>query len=158
MVIVDRPATPGDAALIASLYTGLAEEMDALRPLWSSAEGIAEPVVETLGAMLAGPPWHGYVGELDGVPVGFLLARDEALLPHAGGAIVGAIRFIYTLPDAREVGVGETMMAAYLRDAAERGIRMFDAHVSPGHRESKNFFESNGFSARSIVMHRGAPG
>jgi hypothetical protein len=25
--------------------------------------------------------------------------------------------------------------------------------VSPGHRYAKNFFESNGFSARLIVMH-----
>jgi len=157
MLIADRPATPADAPLVASLYAGLAEEMDALRPLWSKAEGIAEPVVDSLAVILDGPPWYGYVGELDGVPVGFLLARDEDLLPQAGGASVGAIRFIYTVAGAREVGVGEAMMAAYLRDATGRGIRLFDAHVSPGHRESKNFFESNGFSARSIVMHRSDP-
>jgi hypothetical protein len=35
----------------------------------------------------------------------------------------------------------------------ERGISKFDAHVLPGHRLAKNFFEAGGFSARSIVMH-----
>jgi ribosomal protein S18 acetylase RimI-like enzyme len=155
MVITARPAAPGDAGLIADLYRGLAEEMDVLRPLWSSAEGLADPLAATLGGMLAGPPWHGYIGMLDEIPVGFLLARDEELLPQAGGRRVAAIRFIYTLPGARQVGVGEAMMDAFLADAADRGLELFDAHVSPGHRESKNFFESNGFSARSIVMHRG---
>jgi hypothetical protein len=46
------------------------------------------------------------------------------------------------------------MMDAFMIDARARGITLFDAHVSPGHRESKNFFESHGFTARSIVMHR----
>jgi hypothetical protein len=35
----------------------------------------------------------------------------------------------------------------------ERGITKFDAHVLPGHRLAKNFFEAGGFSARSIIMH-----
>ncbi len=157
MLIAARRATAEDTASIASLYASLADEMDALRPLWSSAEGVAEPIDAGLAAMLSGPPWHGYLGSLDGVTVGFLLARDEPLLPQAGGQVVGTIRFIFTTREAREVGVGEAMMEAYLADAAERGVTLFDAHVSPGHRESKNFFESNGFSARSIVMHRGEP-
>jgi L-amino acid N-acyltransferase YncA len=86
--------------------------------------------------------------------VGFLLARDEELLPHADGRQVAAVRLIFTVADAREVGVGEAMIELFLTEAVERGIQEFDAHVSPGHRASKNFFESNGFKARSIVMHR----
>jgi hypothetical protein len=35
----------------------------------------------------------------------------------------------------------------------KRGISRFDAHVLPGHRLAKNFFEAGGFSARSITMH-----
>lgn len=141
--------------MIAELYRSLAAEMDSLRPLWSSAEGLRAPVPETLVDVLEGPPWWGYLGRVDGYPVGFLLARDEALLPQAGGSTVGSIRFIFTMREAREVGVGEAMMNAFEADAARRGVRLFDAHVSPGHRESKNFFESRGFTARSIVMHRG---
>lgn len=158
MVIDARPATPDDIPVIVDLYRALADEMDALRPLWSLAEGIAEPVADALATALAGPPWWGCVGRLDDVPVGFLLARDEELLPQAAGAVVAAIRFIYTMPEARQVGVGEAMMDAFMADARARGVTRFDAHVSPGHRESKNFFESNGFTARSIVMHRGDAG
>jgi hypothetical protein len=40
-----------------------------------------------------------------------------------------------------------------LAELRQRGISKFDAHVLPGHRLAKNFFESGGFSARSIVMH-----
>jgi hypothetical protein len=32
------------------------------------------------------------------------------------------------------------------------GHRWFDAHVLPGHRLAKNFFEAGGFSARFIIM------
>ena len=155
MLIDARAATPDDLPTIAGLYGALAEEMDALRPLWSDGEGLPDPLEGSLGAVLAGPPWWGYLGSVDGYPVGFLLARDEELLPQAGGAILGSIRYIFTLPEARQVGVGEAMIEAYLAGARARGITLFDAHVSPGHRHSKNFFESKGFTARSIVMHRG---
>jgi len=149
-----RPASPADSAVITGLYRSLSHEMDALRPLWSDAEGLAEPLEATLAEALSGPPWFGYVGTLDGVPLGFLLGRDEPLLPQGQGRVVAAIRFIYTATDARQVGVGEAMMGLFMSDARSRGIALFDAHVSPGHRDAKNFFESNGFSARSITMHR----
>jgi hypothetical protein len=51
------------------------------------------------------------------------------------------------------VALGETMRDAVLEELRSRGITKFDAHVLPGHRLAKNFFEAGGFSARSIVMH-----
>ncbi len=45
------------------------------------------------------------------------------------------------------------MIRHVLEEFRGRGHRFFDARVSPGHRHAKNFFESNGFSARLIVMH-----
>jgi ribosomal protein S18 acetylase RimI-like enzyme len=149
-----RRATAADAAIIETLYRGLAAEMDALRPIWSAADGLAEPVAETIAVFLEDGPWSGYVGEIDGVPVGFLLVCDESLLPRGGGRTIAAARFIYTQPEARQVGVGEAMMDSWMEDAGSRGVALFDAYVSPGHREAKNFFESHGFVARSIVMHR----
>ena len=38
-------------------------------------------------------------------------------------------------------------------DFRASGHTLFDAHVLPGHRLAKNFFEAGGFSARSIIMH-----
>lgn len=147
-------AAPGDIPALTAMYRSLAAEMASLRPVWALADGIAEPIAESLEAMLADPTWMAYVGRIDGAPVGFLLGHDEPLLPQAGGERVGAIRFIYTDRDAREVGVGEAMLSAFLADAGRRGIRRFDGHVSPGHRKAKNFYESHGFKARAIVMHR----
>ena len=75
------------------------------------------------------------------------------MLPQAAGEEVGVIRLIFTDPEARGVGVGDAMITQALAELRGRGLRYFDARVSPGHRHAKNFFESNGFSARLIVMH-----
>ena len=58
---------------------------------------------------------------------------------------------------ARDVGIGETMLDRFLADYGSTH-RYFDAHVSPGHRLAKNFFESSGFKARHIVMFHDASG
>jgi ribosomal protein S18 acetylase RimI-like enzyme len=90
---------------------------------------------------------------LDGYPFGFVWARVEQILPQAEGAEVGSIRLIYVEPEAREVSLGEEMRDHIMDLLRERGISRFDAHVLPGHRLAKNFFEAGGFSARSIIMH-----
>ena len=128
--------------------------MEALRPVWPLTDGLDEPAGDALDRMLGAPEWRLILGLLDGAPVGFLAWRDEPMLPQAGGERIAAVRYLLTEPEARRVGVGEAMVSHYLDEAIRRGFRRFDAHVSPGHREAKNFFESNRFKARSIVMHR----
>lgn len=149
-----RTATAADLGEVAALYRSLETEMGALRPVWPLVDGLTEPVEDALGAMLSAPEWQVLVGLLDGAIVGFLAGRDEPLLPRSGGGLIGAVRLLFTHPDAREVGVGEALLSRYLEEARRRGIRRFDAHVSPGHRPAKNFLEANGFKARSIVMYR----
>ena len=77
----------------------------------------------------------------------------QAPVELAAGERIGSIRVVFTEPEAREVGVGEAMLDAILAHLRGSDHRLFDAHVLPGHRLVKNFFESGGFSARSIVMH-----
>lgn len=154
MSVSARRAEPADIPTLVGLYGDLAREMDAIKPIWSSADGLPAPVDSAFAKLLGDRDAHVYLGEIDGVPVGFLFARDESLLPQAAGRRVAAVRLIFTLAGGRGVGVGEAMIDRFLEEAIARGIDSFDAHVSPGHRESKNFFESNGFKARSIVMHR----
>jgi hypothetical protein len=60
---------------------------------------------------------------------------------------------VFVEQEAREVALGETMRDYVMDLLRERGITKFDAHVLPGHRLAKNFFEAGGFSARSIIMH-----
>jgi len=153
-----RPATRTDLPDLVRLYDHLSAEMAALRPVWPLTDGLATPESATFERMLESAEWSVLVGTLDDVAVGFLAWCEEPMLPQAEGERIASVRFIFTEPEARTVGVGEAMMGQFLAGAAERGIRRFDAHVSPGHREAKNFFESNGFKARSIVMYRDTSG
>lgn len=154
MNITVRMAEPYDVDTLLALYEGLESEMAALRPAWPLVDGLAHPAADALAGLVSDGSWQTYVAELEGLVVGFLFSRDEDLLPQAGGSLMGSIRLIYTTPEARQVGVGEALMERFLDDARGRGVTLFDAHVSPGHRLAKNFFEAHGFKARSIVMHR----
>lgn len=157
MEITVREATRDDVGGLIALYERLEDEMTALKPVWPLIDGLPQPTADAITQRIDDPAWHCYLAALDGVPVGLLFSRDEDMLPQAKGRRIGSIRYIYTDADAREVGVGEALIGRFLGDARGRGITMFDAHVSPGHRMAKNFFEANGFKARSIVMNRRDP-
>lgn len=151
MDVAARPATTDDLGVLVGLYRALAAEMAEYHPMWARADALPEPAEETLAASLTDPDSLVYVGTIDGIPFGFILARSEFLA--VGKDRIGSIRYIFTEFEAREVGVGEAMLDAIMDVLRGRGHRLFDAHVLPGHRLVKNFFEAGGFSARSIVMH-----
>jgi hypothetical protein len=153
MNVAARPAVPGDVPELLRLYALLEAEMIPLEAIWPAAAGIPTPEGTWFEARIADPDASVLVGEIDGVPLGFLVGVREDLPPQAGGRRIGSVRYVFTEHEAREVGVAEAMLARYLAGERDAGITLFDAHVTPGHRLTKNFFESNGFSARSIVMH-----
>lgn len=153
MKVEARQATPADLDALVELYRGLADEMTALHPQWPRRDGLPEPVAGSLAAAMESPESWVFVGEVEGVPVGFLLVALERSLPQAGLEEIGSIRLVFTAPEAREVGVAEAMRDAAMNLMRGRGVSKFDAHVLPGHRLAKNFFEAGGFSARSIIMH-----
>jgi ribosomal protein S18 acetylase RimI-like enzyme len=153
MNVSARVATLDDVETLETLYRGLEQEMTALHVMWPVADGLDEPVSDSLRVALGDPDTIVLIGEIEGYPFGFLLVRVERLLAQADGELVGAIRLIYVDHDAREVAIGEAMREKALAMLRERGISRFDAHVLPGHRLAKNFFEAGGFSARSIIMH-----
>lgn len=153
MEVGSRRATADDLPVLVDLYRSLEKEMFALHPMWPLADGQAEPVEDSFARAFEDPDTSIYLGTIDDLPVGLLLIRIEELLPQAGGARVGAIHLVFVDHDAREIGVGETMRDQALNEHRALGIRLFDAHVLPGHRLAKNFFEAGGFSARLIIMH-----
>ena len=155
MDIKARPAGTHDLPELVRLYRLCEAEMGGLHRMWNMADGLAEPVENSLSRALNDEDTFVFVGELDGATLGFVLAVRQPLLPQAGSGMVGSIKLIFTQEEAREVGIGEAMLHAALDEMARAGVRLYDAHVLPGHRLAKNFFESAGFSARSIVMHRG---
>lgn len=151
--ITARRARPDDVGLLTSLYAELRSEMVALHPMWPRADGFDEPIARSFASELDDPDVRIYVGEIDGYPLGFIYGRSEPLKDHEGGVRVVAIRLVFVEEEARAVSVGEVMRDALMDEFRSMGHRLFDAHVLPGHRLAKNFFEAGGFSARTIVMH-----
>ena len=148
-----RLARAEDVGVLVDLYRKLEAEMVAIHPMWPRADGLDEPVEQSFLAHIRNPSARVYLGEVNGYPFGFVYGRTETLLAHEGGTRVASIRLVFVEEDARGVGVGEIMRDALMDDFRELGHHLFDAHVLPGHRLAKNFFEAGGFSARSIVMH-----
>jgi ribosomal protein S18 acetylase RimI-like enzyme len=153
MRVAARRASSDDIGVLAGLYRSLEEEMVGLHRMWPLADGLAVPIEESFARALEHPDFIVMIGTIDDTPFGFLLARVEPLLEQAEGEKVGSIRLIFVDHEAREVAVGEEMRDLAMEILRQRGITKFDAHVLPGHRLAKNFFEAGGFSARSIVMH-----
>lgn len=153
MNVTARRAVESDLETLVRLYRELEKEMTGLHAMWPVADGLDEPISTSFEDALEQPDTIVLIGEIEGSPFGFLLARVERLLAQADGELVGAIRLIYVAHEAREVAVGEEMRNMALAILRDRGISKFDAHVLPGHRLAKNFFESGGFAARSIIMH-----
>jgi ribosomal protein S18 acetylase RimI-like enzyme len=153
MKVSTRIAGPDDIMVLESLYRSLEQEMESLHDMWPLADGLDEPLSDSFATALDEPDTIVLIGEIDGYPFGFLMARVERLLAQADGELVGAIRLIYVDREAREIALGEEMRDTVLEILRGRGITKFDAHVLPGHRLAKNFFEAGGFSARSIIMH-----
>ena len=149
-----RPVDSKDIPDLVRLYRSLEQEMQGLHEMWPLADGFAEPIEETLAAVVADPAYDVALGLIDDVPFGFIIGRLRPLLPQAEGEEVGVIELVYTELEARAVGIAEAMLDLILDRLGARGAERFDAPVLPGHRLAKNFFERAGFSARSITMHR----
>lgn len=157
MQITVRPAANEDIFRLVSLYGTMEEEQTVRKPIWALTDGLDERFDMSLFHAISEEESWVLVGEIDGATVGFLWATIEEMLDRAEGERIGRVRLLYTEPEARGVGVGHQMLEAVLADLRGRGIRYFDAPVGPGQRAAKNFFESHGFAARSIIMHHADP-
>jgi GNAT superfamily N-acetyltransferase len=138
-----RPAGPGDDARIAQLKEdAIAEQADARGgPIWSRREALREPPGES----------HTIVGVIDDTVIGYASMGLDTL---ADGQLLGVVTAIFVEPGAREVAVGEAMLDAAIEWCTAKGCVGIDAHALPGNRETKNFFETFGFTARLLVVHR----
>jgi GNAT superfamily N-acetyltransferase len=95
------------------------------------------------------------VGTLDEVPVGYCLVHLDTL---ADGRCSGRLTDLWVTEGARSVGVGAELISSVLSWAAEHDCVGVDAWALPGERETKNFFEAAGFTARLLVVHRSLVG
>ena len=153
MVEGSRDAVAGDVARIAELATLLRAELGSMKggATWLARDAWPEPLDETYARLVTDPDARVVVGTIDDAPIGFGVVVVETL---RSGARLGVVTDLFVEPGARAVGVGEYMAAQLIEHCKARGCVGIDALALPGHREAKNFFERNGFTARALTMHR----
>jgi len=148
-----RPAGEADVARLSELCRMALAELGSRErggPVFVAREARAEPVDAGLLVDVADPDVLVLVGTFDDVVLGYATGRVEAL---RDGTTLGIIDELFVEPDARAVGVGEAMMEQLLEWFRLRGCAGVDSTALPGARETKNFFEESGFTARLLVMH-----
>ena len=148
-----RPATPADRDRLLELAAQAIAELAPTRggAVWRRREARPVPLGPSIDGALASPGTLVLAGTIDDAIIGYGVVRAEAL---RDGGQLGVIDDLYVEPDARGVGVGEAMMDQIVAWCRERGCIGVDALALPGHRATKNFFESFGLTARAIVVHR----
>ena len=91
------------------------------------------------------------VGTLDGVVTGFGLCHVEDRGPAGCRGVLDAC---YVEVGARGLGLGRLLLDTSVSWLEEQGCRGVDGIALPGDRGAKNFYESAGFKARLLTMHR----
>ena len=155
MNVAARPAVDADASAIADIAEAIRDE---LAPLRGGAVLLAQQdrrATRRSDDVTAAEPSDGvlsavFVGTIDDVVVGIATVAVEELLD---GSRLGVVRELGVLVGARGVGVGEAMLDEVLAFCRREGCRGIDSYALPGTRETKNFFETFGFTARLLVVH-----
>ena len=147
-----RPATADDVTALVALATAARDEVAGLRggDIWRVKEARQDPLEPALAAAVADAGAQVVVGTVDGVVVGYATTTVESL---ADGRTLAVLSDLYVDPEARSVGIGEAMMELVLQWCRERGCTGIDSIALPGARDTKNFFEESGFTARALTMH-----
>lgn len=153
MIEAARPATDADLERLAVLVEEAVAEQVGARggAVWSVREARTTPAGPSLADDIAA---HGHLvlaGTIDDFIVGYAAVHTELL---RDGTLLGVVTDVYVEPEARAVGVGEVLLDAVLAWCKDEGCIGVDALALPGNRETKNFFETFGFTARALVVHR----
>ena len=148
-----RPASVDDVGRLADLAAEAVEEQREQRggSVWSVRESRPIPATDSLAADVADPERLVLVGTFEDSIVGYAAVRTERLRDDRLHAVVTDV---YVEPAARGVSVGEVLLAACVEWCRERGCAGIDALALPGNRETKNFFERFGFTARALTVHK----
>lgn len=162
-----RLARTADAGLLAQMYASASGEISGARGGWAliASQGRGDMVLASFESQLKDPSFCVAIASLvpagaaaiggaesaDGLVVGY--ATCHAFEVH-GGQRLGRVEELYVVPGARRQGVGRALAAFMMDWCTEKDCVGMDANALPGSRPAKSFFESAGFTARLLVMHR----
>jgi len=113
-------------------------------PVEQSFSRQLEDPAQLVVVALIGPDEPGHV-------VGYGTCRAREL---STSERVGSMDDLYVSPGARRSGAGRAMADLLVKWCSSQGCIGVDANALPGSRAVKSFFESEGFTARLLVMHR----
>jgi GNAT superfamily N-acetyltransferase len=117
----------------------------------SDSDGsLPDASVASLAPYVADPARTALVGTLDDWVAAVALCRVD----DGGGERRGVLDVCFVESGARQVGLGHLLVERALEWFTAVGCAGVDGTAFPGDREAKNFFESAGFKARLLVMHR----
>ena len=148
MEVEARPAEASDLPALVDMARSARQEQSERRggPLLVARHCRPEPLDLAFSEALEDPSTGLWAGAIDGVPVGYALVSADGE--------VAVIEELHVEPEARAVGVGESILDSIVAWAKEVGCTGIDAFALPGARETKNFFETFGMTARLLVLHR----
>jgi GNAT superfamily N-acetyltransferase len=148
-----RPATDDDLPRLADLARLAIAELTPMKggDVWAERDGRGDPLDESLKRALADPETRVLCGTIDEAVIGYAVVHLEAL---RDGGRIGVLEDIFVEAEAREVGVGEALLTDVTEWCRAAGCIGIDSFALPGNRSTKNFFETFGFTARMIVVHK----
>ncbi|MGB3411353.1 MAG: GNAT family N-acetyltransferase [Microthrixaceae bacterium] len=148
-----RRATLADLSELTRLDTAAREALGGSRggELYFLRNARVQPVDDSYRRDLDDPDRLVLLGSIGDVAVGYAVVSAVDL---AGGYRLADINEIFVETEARDIGVGESLISEIIRWATQKGCHGLDSRALPGDRSTKNFFESNGLVARAILVHR----
>jgi len=123
-------------------------------PMWQLLHGRPDPLPATLVADLteaASDAGIVLIGLYAGAPAAYAAAHRELL---GDGTSIAVVSDVYVEPGFRAVNLGGALMEELIAWARAHDCRGIDALVLPGMRNSKNYFERFGLTARAILVHK----
>jgi GNAT superfamily N-acetyltransferase len=150
-----RTASAGDLDRLVELvatFRGNRTERRGADLVHSDDDGGSVPVPtrEGVSPYLSEAGRTALVGTLDDWVAAVALCR----VVDAGAVPRGVLDVCFVDEGAREVGLGHLLVERSLDWFGSEGCSGVDGIALPGDRVAKNFFESAGFKARLLVMHR----
>lgn len=101
--------------------------------------GIFAAVMAQISAQIHSPPWCGYIGRCDGVPVGYAGFKSS---PSPSGEVeIGYLTF----PNFEGRGAASAIAAALIAIARQQNIKTVSAHTLTNENASTGVLRRNGF-------------
>ncbi|HTX77611.1 MAG TPA: GNAT family N-acetyltransferase [Terracidiphilus sp.] len=142
-MLATRPATPADAALIASHRRAMFAAMGSLTP--DVLDEMTRSFEPWLLPRLADGRYLGWITEDDGQPIASagLMFLDWPPHPlHPAASVRGYILNVFVDPAHRRRGLARTLVDCCLQEARSRDIELVTLHASS---EGRPLYESMGF-------------